>query len=374
LKELFDRFKVIVTENSCFIYDSKYYRTLINQFNTPEHMISTNTKGNRYYLYFRRDEFDKNMCIFIDRKICHGYTQPRIIYTNFRMDSEIFDGTLVHGELVKMPNGRWSFMMNDILAYCGKQLKHKDKIERITSIYTLLKTQYTSDSILDVCELQVKRFFTYKELPKMLQKISELPYQVNGLLFNALKAGRPDILLLHNFSTTFVHKQLQKPHHQTQKTPVQTQTHTHTQARAQAHTQSHKDTKNNIELPVKRETIDLKSPTTFTSHSNLNANANINTNMNVVMFTFMLSKIEGGIFQLVSLVNKNEKIYGLARIDKMKTQRMVEKALKTSTLDEKVLMDCKYSVKFRKFIPVCVSAKTCPDQYLDVTQYVKTLT
>ena len=85
LKELFDRYKIMVTENSCTIYDKMYSRVIVNQFNNPYHILSTNTKGNRYYLYFRRDEFDKNMCLFIDRKICRGYTQPRVIYTNFKV-------------------------------------------------------------------------------------------------------------------------------------------------------------------------------------------------------------------------------------------------------------------------------------------------
>ena len=82
----------MVTENSCSIYDKRYSRVIVNQFNNPFHILSTNTKGNRYYLYFRRDEFDKNMCLFIDRKICRGYTQPCVIYTNFKMDNDIFDG------------------------------------------------------------------------------------------------------------------------------------------------------------------------------------------------------------------------------------------------------------------------------------------
>ena len=203
MRELFDHYKVIVTENSCLIYDKKNSKVIINQLHTPNHIVSTNTKGNRYFLYFRRDEFDKNMCIFIDRKICRGYTQPRIIYTNFRMDNKVFNGTLVQGELVKMPNNKWVFMMNDILAYCGERLRNKDKMNRLKSMYELLRSCYTSDSILDVCELQVKRFFTYKELPKMLQIIKKLPYKVNGLVFNSLRAGKPDILLLHNFDTSY---------------------------------------------------------------------------------------------------------------------------------------------------------------------------
>ena len=94
---------------------------------------------------------------------------------------------------------------------------------------------------------------------------------------------------------------------------------------------------------------------------------------NVDTFAFILSKIEGGIFQLVSLVNRNEKVFGIARIDKMKTQKMVERTLKNSDMENKVLMECKYNKKFKKFIPVSVSDKSEADQFLDVTNYVKNI-
>ena len=91
-----------------------------------------------------------------------------------------------------------------------------------------------------------------------------------------------------------------------------------------------------------------------------------------ISFIFYITKIEGGIFQLISYVNKNEKVFGNARIDKMKTQRMVEQLL---GVKEKVLVECKYNMKFNKFIP-CGAPKEDvdePSQYLDVTKYVASL-
>ena len=202
-QELFDRYKIMVTENSCSIYDKRYSRVIVNQFNNPYHILSTNTKGNRYYLYFRRDEFDKNMCLFIDRKICRGYTQPRVIYTNFKMDNDIFDGTLIHGELVKVNENDWFFILNDIVSYCGKSLKHTKKLDRIRYMYKFLKKQYSSDDILDVCKFQVKKFFTYRQLDEFMNYVKTLPYQVNGILFNSLNPSKMYILLLHNMETAF---------------------------------------------------------------------------------------------------------------------------------------------------------------------------
>lgn len=322
------------------------------------------------------------MCIYIDRKICRGYTQPRIIYTNFRMDDKVFNGTLVHGELVKMPNNKWIFMINDIMAYCGEKLTHTDKITRIKCIYKLLRQHYTYDSILDVCELQVKRYFTYKEMPKMLQLVPKLPYQVNGLVFNTLRSGKPDILLLHNFENKYI-----SADNKVNDNKINDNTNVINTSTKSDKTISTKNDTKDI-----NETIDLSPTMSMASMSvkpvssikvptvNIRKELVVNTmkkshktDNKTRTFTFILSKIEGGIFQLISLVNKNEKIFGIARIDKMKTQKMVINALMNSNIENRVLMNCTYNMKFNKFVPVSISENTEADQFLDVTNYIKSM-
>ncbi len=358
LKELFDKYKIMVTENSCSIYDKRYSRVIVNQFNNPFHILSTNTKGNRYYLYFRRDEFDKNMCLFIDRKICRGYTQPRVIYTNFKMDNDIFDGTLIHGELVKVNEDNWFFILNDIVSYCGKSLKHTKKLDRIHYMYKFLQKQYSSDDILDVCNFQVKKFFTYKQLDEFMNYVKTLPYQVNGILFNSLNPSKMDILLLHNMETAFKFKKNNRTQTGVKnKTTNKIQTQVHIEKYTERHTSRPK---------IQNKYIERKTPPISKSSSN-KPQVQLTD-----IFTFYITKIEGGIFQLISYVNKNEKVFGNARIDKMKTQRMVEQLLGN---DEKVLIDCKYNMKFKKFVPYGKPKEDVnePSQYLDVTRYVDSI-
>lgn len=379
LKELFEKYKIIVTENTCSIYDKRYSKVIVNQFNYPNHILSTNTRGNRYYLYFRRDEFDKNMCLFIDCKICRGYTQPRVIYTNFKMDNDIFDGTLVHGELVKTMNNKWIFLLNNMISYCGKSLKHTKKIDRLNYLYQFLQKQYTSDDILDVCTFQVKRYFTYNQFNEFMDYIKILPYQVNGILFNSLKPSKHDILLLHNMKTAYKftkNKSINQNHNHNQN---YNQNQNHNQKK-QTTTRHFEDININscdssIKSSVKSsdKSLNLHSIkseiTPFKSSNSKNVSNNVSNNE---LFIFYITKIEGGIFQLISYVNKNEKVFGNARIDKMKTQRMVEQLLSGK---EKVLVECKYNMKFNKFIP-CGAPKEDvdePSQYLDVTKYVASL-
>lgn len=354
LKELFDRYKIMVTENSCSIYDKRYSRVIVNQFNNPFHILSTNTKGNRYYLYFRRDEFDKNMCLFIDRKICRGYTQPRVIYTNFKMDNDIFDGTLIHGELVKVNEDNWFFVLNDIVSYCGKSLKHTKKLDRIHYMYKFLQKQYSSDDILDVCKFQVKKFFTYRQLDEFMDYVKTLPYQVNGILFNSLNPSKMDILLLHNMETAFKFKKNKNINKNININKIQAQKQIQTnKINAERTKTQNKETNNAPTIQISSNKA--KAPMQLTD-----------------IFTFYITKIEGGIYQLISYVNKNEKVFGNARIDKMKTQRMVERLLGN---DEKVLINCKYNTKFKKFVP-CGNPKEDvnePSQYLDVTRYIDSI-
>ena len=370
LKELFNKYKITVTENSCLIYDKRHSRVIVNQFNYPFHILSTNTRGNRYYLYFRRDEFDKNMCLFIDRKVCRGYTQPRVIYTNFRMDNDIFDGTLVHGELIKTSDDNWLFILNDIISYCGKSLNQTKKLDRIGYMYRFLQKQYTSDSILDVCKFQVKRFFTYKQLDEFMDYVKKLPYQVNGILFNSLNPSKQDILLLHNMETAF---KFNKKETYNRDNNSQNKNHYKHPSPSTSTSTSPSSSRNIVEhrKDIKREkesiTHSIVNPKEY-NHDRKHKLTSQLTNT----FIFYISKIEGGIFQLISYVNKNEKVFGNARIDKMKTQRMVERLLGD---EEKVLIECKYNMKFNKFVPCGKPNEGVnePSQYLDVTRYLESL-
>ena len=179
-EELFNNYNIIVTQNSCKIFNKKFSSYLLK----PKYILSTNTKGNRYFLYMNRNEYDDNFCYFIDRKIVKGYNIPRVIYTKYKFNDEVHDGTLLHGELIKDYDNKWFFIVNDIISYCGRDCKRDNKFKRIEYIYDLFNNKYKKDEIMDVCNFQIKRYFGYSDLDyminefipnlKSLRKISEL--------------------------------------------------------------------------------------------------------------------------------------------------------------------------------------------------------
>ena len=51
-----------------------------------------------------------------------------IIYSKFRFKPEVYNGTLIEGELVKNMQGEWIFLMNDICSFLEKTVKKRIKL------------------------------------------------------------------------------------------------------------------------------------------------------------------------------------------------------------------------------------------------------
>ncbi len=353
LEQLFKLYNIIVTDNNCHIYNKQYAR-LITQ---STYLLSTNTTGNRYFLYFTKDVLQNNLCFFIDKKICKGYQYPRIIYTKFRFTDKVFNGTLLYGELIKDVEQNWIFLINDIFSFCGEKLFKINKIDRIKKIYYLFNNYYKKDPILDVCNFQIKRYFEYKNIHYLLNTfIPQLKYNINGLLFNGIHFKQPNILLLNQFSKN---KSIKKPHKQNNlftinEKPINikpiTQPINIKPITQPINTQ-----------PINTQPINTQPINTTTIKNNRSSMVQNKT------FNFIIERTKQGIFQLISFINKNKKVFGFARIDSLQKQKMIIKLLSTNN---NLIMKCKYNLKFKKFIPIEQVTVTEPDQYLDVTKYV----
>ena len=327
LENIFSQYNIIVTDNVCHIY-TKRYSKIIQQ---SSYLLSTNTTGNRYFLYFTKDELENNLCFFVDTKICRGYKYPRIIYTKFRFSDNVFNGTLLYGELIKDYNDKWLFLINDMFSFCGKQLSKSNKLVRIKKIYELLNNFYTDDPILDVCNFQIKRYFEYKQLNYLLTNfIPKLQYNVNGLLFNGFNYKQPNLLLLNRFqnnnnknTNTTKQKKINLFEINSNSNSNQTIKNTITT------TKSKPNKSNKPNKPNKPKTPEQKYPKTNGE------------------FDFIVNRKQG-IFQLTCLINNNEKVFGFARIDSLKKQKLILKYLKQLKNDKQLIMKCQYNLKFKK--------------------------
>lgn len=167
------------------------------------HFACLRSNGNPYFLFISRYE-DIPIIYFVDKKVQPGYQKPRIILGRGKWDESLADGTVIDGEMVKDKNSKWIFLMNDIMAYQGRQLTNEPLPDRLNILRNMLGTQYIADATLDVCTYEVKRYSyaTQQGVQALIEMSTELPYTNRGIYFwpfsNKYKPK------LHNFDDTLI--------------------------------------------------------------------------------------------------------------------------------------------------------------------------
>lgn len=172
----------------------------LNNIRANPHLMSVRTYGNPYFMYMTTVH-GVCQCVFIDRKVQPGHVQPRMIFTRMCFGSDVFSGTVLEGEMVRCrpesihERPRWIFLVNDMLVERGMTLSQTNLVGRINRLYKLLQASHFPDG-LDVCQLQIKKYFPYQEMQPMVHSfIPELPYDVRGIIFKSLHIKFRDVLL-----------------------------------------------------------------------------------------------------------------------------------------------------------------------------------
>jgi hypothetical protein len=176
------KFEIQIIEKSFVVLNPH----IIKNVSYHQHIISTISAGNSYLLWFTKID-NIQCCLFIDRKLKNGYFYPKIHCVRYRFVDEIFNDTILTGELIRDNEKRWMFLLSDILVYQGQSVKQQNIISRFEMIYKMLETQYTPDSLIEPCPLQVKKMFMYKDINEIIDDfIPSLTYPCRGLIFYTL--------------------------------------------------------------------------------------------------------------------------------------------------------------------------------------------
>ena len=154
----------------------------VSHITATPHVVSIRTNGNPYFLYMTKYD-DKEIIYFIDKKIHPTYQLPRIIIAKGLFDPNLFNGTLIDGEMVCCYNKKWIFLISDIIAYKGEHLTKFQLPERIAILNNMLDNEYTEDYPMDICKYRIKPY--YNLCIDTLNKISsfEYPFSVRGIYF-----------------------------------------------------------------------------------------------------------------------------------------------------------------------------------------------
>lgn len=283
------------------------------------HLITIKTAGSNYYLFMTRIN-DVNCCFFIDRKIKQGYSYPRIISVKYRFSDDVFNDTLLDGELVKDRDNNWMFLINNLILFKGEKLKC-NIVSKFNKLYKMFKDDYTYDSNMDICPLIVKKIFTYEDYDKLLTGfIPSLTYQLRGLYFNTLNTKHANFLFLTSNSNN--------------------------QSRPQKKSYSNK--KNTSEyIPDNEETNNQNNKYNNNNKSNDVEKSNSE-------FVFQLRKtMQPEIYDLYGMKNGNLEKVSVAYISGLRCSKKIKSFFKES--DDPVNVECKYVEKFSKYEPLKIS-------------------
>jgi len=152
-----------------------------------QHILSTYTNGNPYMLYLTKID-DINCALFIDKKLKDGYTYPKIHCVKYRFNNELYEkDTIFTGELIRDNERRWFFLIDNILLYKGMSTSEKNILSKYELIYNIMNQEYKVDKYLEICPLQVKKLFLYKDVNKLINDfIPNLSYKCKGIIFYTL--------------------------------------------------------------------------------------------------------------------------------------------------------------------------------------------
>lgn len=205
LDDLHDHFGFKVIQK----HHEKYHDGIINKLTSNPHLVCLRSNGNPYLLYLTKINFVQQ-CVFVDKKIQQGYFYPRMIMSRFRFDDRLFEngGTLLDGEMIRTTEGKWMFVLGDMIAYQGSHLSNTNLVKRINMLYNMMRHQFIAEEC-DICTFQVKKYVAYSEISSLVTEfMPQLPYTSRGLYFKPLFLKFKDIL--YNFDDSLIVKVMRK--------------------------------------------------------------------------------------------------------------------------------------------------------------------
>lgn len=180
LAELEGRFGIRILQKHWYRIDARSAPVVVHN----PHAVCLRSNGNPYYMFFTRFQ-DVPVLLFIDKKVQPGYDKPRIILCRGMFHAPLFDSTVLDGEMVRDREGRWVFLVNDLVAACGRLLDAAPLPERLALAQRVFGEWHTPDACQDVCSYQVKRYaHCSKEGVRALLALADgLPYTSRGIYF-----------------------------------------------------------------------------------------------------------------------------------------------------------------------------------------------
>lgn len=290
---------------------------LASRLNKMPHFLSLRSNGNPYLLYLTTYN-DQHQCIFIDKKVQHGYYYPRMILSKLWFEPSLYNNTLLDGEMVKTTTGEWHFIINDLICYNNALLDKLNIVKRLAIVYEILQTKFQDDEF-NCCHLVVKKYFTLSSLDEMVGPfMSSLTYTCRGVYFKPFYLKFKDVLL--NFDDSLVQKVVRFKY-------------------KHIDGETFKETLN--DEPCK------KQPDNLIYLESLPVCVEPSQDYKIL---YVRKTSNTDVYELFTTLH-DSKLIGFALVNTLRVSKMLKEMFRNLNATERVPMQCKFSEKFQKYVP-----------------------
>lgn len=309
-------------------YD-KYDEKNIGVLQKNPHLVCVRSNGNPYFLYLMKYNFIQ-YCIFIDKKIQQGYYLPRMIIVQLLFDDVLFDDTIFEGEMIKANDGKWYYLINDLLVCKGNQLHDTNLPRRISMCYDLLARHYQHEQY-DPFKVGIKSFFRYDQLAEAINThIPALPYTCRGLYFKPLYIRFKDIL--YNFDDNLI-KKVERVKYKSVKQFILKEDGITTRIQTNMGKDSHECGSSTSETGESRASSEMDFPSSAITGTR----------------KFYVRKTSTpDVYELFDGQNQ----IGIACVPTLKISKKMRELTKNMNMVDKTEVLCEFSAKFNKWMPV----------------------
>lgn len=137
-----------------------FSRYNINDLKNFHYLLTFKTNGSPCYLFLTIIN-GKKYSLFIDYK--NPY-KIQIYNVKLRFNDELYNDTIIDGELLINDKNNWIFMLNNILYYKNEYIGNKLLGYRISILSDIIRNQYKFDDFLNPCHLQLRSYFLFNHL------------------------------------------------------------------------------------------------------------------------------------------------------------------------------------------------------------------
>jgi hypothetical protein len=184
LRDISDRMRV-----RTMMREAKVYRPGAGQDTCGTYVAHLQSRGNPYVLFLTRIGFVEKS-LYVDRKVRPGHTLPRVIMDHIMFPPDLYDGTVMSGEMVRSFDGAWRFLAEDLLAVRGKAIGMASYRDRYAALLHVVGSCRADEA--STHRIVVKKVFPVNEsgLEAIQRHAEKVPYDYTGCVYRSLVPGR----------------------------------------------------------------------------------------------------------------------------------------------------------------------------------------